>query len=200
MFVPQFVTLSLCTLLKGHWSHMGGPDEVTVTPGTLPVLLRASREGSPPVPFSGWCKDPGPCEGDVKASLPFHGALIWPFHWVKPKEIHVHDLCGASLHSGTGRKKIASGWLGLKRADPCAHRTHDPWTLTFKERHEGESGVGFDWKSNMGIVNIALLANVGMKLLRKAGLVTNMRRIHKVREVNTAFIHCYLSCFTLDPH
>lgn len=55
--------------------------------------------------ISGWCKDSGPYEGDVKASLPFHGALIWPFHWVKPKEIHVHDLCGASLHSGTGRKK-----------------------------------------------------------------------------------------------
>lgn len=116
-----------CTLLRGRWSHRG------TKPGHGGSGdPRGSGEGGPrgarPVPFSGWCKDFGPCEGDVKASLPFHGALIWPFHGVKPKEIHVHDLCGASLHSGTGRRKSEREERGAAywewKGQDCVHTGH----------------------------------------------------------------------------
>lgn len=156
----------------------GGHNQVTAAHRTLLDPVRGPKRGSV-CAISGWCKSSGPCEGDVKTSLPFHGALIWPFHWVKPKEIHVYDLCGASLHSGTGRKKQSS-WLGMKRAGLCAHRTHDPWTLTFKKYHEGEGGLWFDWKSNIGIVNIAWQTSEGMMVVGDARIiVTNMKRRRK---------------------
>lgn len=156
--VPQSDALLFLHTAEGHLSHRGTRTRSQQPTGPSWILWERPKRGSV-CAISGWCKNSGPCVADVKASLPFHGALIWPFHWVKPKEIHVHDLCGASLHSGTVRKKKSS-WLGMKRAGLCAHRTHDPWTLTFKKHHEGESALGCDWKSNMGTVNIAWQANV----------------------------------------
>ena len=52
MFAPQFVAVSLHTV-EGPLKPHGGPGEVTAAPETLPVLLRASREGLRHVPFSG---------------------------------------------------------------------------------------------------------------------------------------------------
>lgn len=112
----------------------------------------------PACAISGWCEDSDPCEDGVKASLPFHGALIWPFHWVKPKENPCPwPLWRISPLWHRKRKKKISSWLGMKRAGPCAHRTHDPWTLTFRKGHKGENKVESDWKSNIGIVSIAPL-------------------------------------------
>lgn len=143
---------TLCTLLTRRLGQLGTRWGHTKLRGTFLVLVSASPECFQPVPFQGWCNNRGPWESDVKASLPFHGALLWPFHRVKPKEIHVRDLCGASLHSGTVRKKKKVG-LGMKRAQQCAQRTHDPWTLTFTVRHKGEGAVGFDRKTSPGVVD-----------------------------------------------
>lgn len=100
----------LCTLLNRHLGQLGTRWGHMKLRGTFLVLVSVSLECFQPLPFQGWCNNCGPCESDVKASLPFHGALLWPFHRVKPKEIHVHDLCGASLHSGTVRREKKWDW------------------------------------------------------------------------------------------
>lgn len=64
--------------LGTRWGH-------TTLRGTFLVLVSGFPECFQPVPFQGWCNNRSPCESDVKASLPFHGALLWPFHRVKPK-------------------------------------------------------------------------------------------------------------------
>lgn len=135
--------LLLCSLVEGTLKPHGnktrsrGPTGHPPPPGSAET---GPLNGST-CAISGWCKDSGPCEGGVKASLPFHGALLWPFHWVKPKEIHVHDLCGASLHSGTVRGKKRRG-IGNEKGRPMCAQDTRPLNSNLYKASQGRGWCG----------------------------------------------------------
>lgn len=146
--------------------------------GTFLILVSASLECFQPLPFQGWCNNCGPCESDVKASLPFHGALLWPFHRVKPKEIHVHDLCGASLHSGTVRKKKS----GIGNEKGAAVYTQDTWPLNSNlysmSWGRGCCGIWLGDKSRHGPFCQRILACINMLMMWICCSVYSKQNLH----------------------
>lgn len=90
--------------------------------------------------ISGWCESSGPWagrEGLCAISGCPHLTFSWSQTQRKSMSMTFAVHLSLSLHSGTGG---GSGWLGLKRADPCVHRLCDPWTVTFKRCQ--------DWREN----------------------------------------------------
>lgn len=107
----------------------------------------------------------------------------WPLWCIPP-----------SWHEEKERGEIC--WLGLKRAGMCAHRTPDPWTLTFNRYHEGKELIGnqiceqlilVEWSMKRGVGGVTLIRVVRRRVYQRT------EQLRVLTDVFTLVVESYRS-------